>query len=113
MANRTFNICENWGLYCFDMKQTEKGIRLNCALNGKKKEDGSYSKGVNVGVFCAFPNENGEGGCDIEPDDYSGGYIDVWGGISASEYTDKDGVVRASLTIFADKVRKHDWGDNQ
>lgn len=106
MANeRTYNVCRNWGLFCFDMKETEKGVRLNCALNGKKKQDGSYEKGVNISVFCNFET------CDIPQDDYTKVYIDVDGGISASEYTDKDGNIRSSLTLFADRVRKHEWNN--
>lgn len=108
MANkneRSYNICKNWGLYCFDMKETQTGVRLNCALNGKKKEDGTYEKGVSIGVFCSFET------CDIIEDDYSKCFIDVDGGISVSEYTNKEGVVCSSMTIFADKVRKHEWNN--
>lgn len=103
--NRNYNVCTNWGLYCFDMKETQTGVRLNCAMNGKKKNDGTYEKGLSMGVFCSFET------CDIPEDDYSKCFIDVDGGFTISEYVGNDGIARPSITIFADKVRKHEWNN--
>ena len=100
---RNFNIVQNLGLFCFDFKVGEKGVSLNCALNGKKKEDGSYGKGVPVSVFASFDS------CDIPEDDYTKCYIDVDGGLAVNEWTDKDGNAHSNLMIWADKVRKHQW----
>lgn len=100
---RKYNIVKNWGLFCFDYKASEKGVQLNCALNGKKKEDGSYGKGVPVSVFAPFDS------CDIPEDDYTKCYIDVDGGVTVHEWTDKEGNLRSNLQIWADKVSKHNW----
>lgn len=103
---RTFNICKNWGLYCMEQTSVKDGIRLSCMLNGKKKEDGTYQKGMPLSVYC----KNGE--CNYDNSiDYSKSLIDVDGGITASEYKKKNGEIASSLTLFADKVRKHEWKD--
>lgn len=98
-----FNVCGNWGLKCFDMKAGEKGVTLNCVLNGKKKEDGTYTKGMSIRVWCSFEK------CDIPEDDYSNCYINVDGQISVSDYKKQDGTLVSQLTVFANKVRKKVW----
>lgn len=103
MTQRTFNICHNWRLFCIEMKETNGGVRLSCKLNGKKREDGTYPNGVSVSVMCLFET------CDIPEADYNKKYIDVDGGITISEYTNKDGETKSTLTLFADKVRIHEW----
>ena len=105
MANqRTFNICENWCLKCYEVVEITNGVRLSCALNPKKREDNTYGKGIRISVICSWQS------CDIPEDDYADAYVDVWGGIQATEYkSNKDNAYNTSLTIFADKVRKHVW----
>lgn len=55
--NKTYNICGNWGLKCFSQHIVSNnngvatGVILSCTLNGKKKQDGSYPKGIQVSVF--------------------------------------------------------------
>ena len=100
---RDFNICTRWCLYCIEVVQTENGLRFACMLNGKKRSDGTYGKGVPVSVICSWES------CDITQDDYNRCYIDVDGGITVSEYTIHSGESRSILTLFADKIRKHQW----
>ena len=104
---RDFNMCVNWGLYCTEMTtiQNGDGVRLSCMLNGKKKKDGTYPKGIPVSVICVFED------CSIEADDYASKYIDVCGGITVTEYTTQNGEKRSSLTLFADSVSIHTWND--
>lgn len=105
-VQRTFNICENWCLKCLEVTELPNGIRLSCALNPKKRDDNTYGKGVYISVICSWQS------CDIPEDDYTDAYIDVWGGIQVSEYlSKKDNEYHTSLTIFADKVRKHVWNN--
>ena len=35
MANN-FNICENWGLRCYEQKMTEKSVILKCSMNRRR-----------------------------------------------------------------------------
>ena len=106
-----FNVCENWGLRCFSMKDTQKndGVILNCGLNpAQKREDGSYGKALSVNVVCKFDT------CDIKEDDYSNKSISVWGRIQLSEYkSNKTGEYMPQLTIFADKVRETVFPDKK
>ena len=106
---RDFNMCLNWCLYCTEMItiQNGDGVRLSCILNGQKKQDGTYPKGVPVSVICIFED------CIIEPDDYAGKYVDVYGGITATEYSTQSGEKKSGLTLFADKVSVHNWNDKK
>ena len=109
MANEKnqFNKVENWGLKCFEFRENKSGnsVTLKCALNGKKKEDGTYPKPLYLDVLCQF------GSCDIPEDDYNNSYINVDGNISISDYKTKDGNVVMRPTIFATKVRKREFNN--
>ena len=103
MANGNFEIRNkvlSWNLKCFDMKVGDKGVTLNCSLNGKKNPDGSYPKGLPVRVFCSFES------CEIAEDDYNNTYVTVDGTFSVGEWTKQDGTKVPQYTIFADKVTK-------
>lgn len=98
----TFKV-ENWNLRVFQQKETDKGLTLNCSKSGKKKDDGTYEKGLSIKVFCSYDS------CDYDAslgDDASGSYISVDGNFATSEYTNKDGEVSVICTIFASAVRK-------
>ena len=98
MNNRTFNLCDNFGLYCMEQQMTANGVRLICMLNGKKKEDGTYPKGFKITVVCTFNT------CNIAPADYSKKFIDVYGGLTVTDYVDNGGNLRSQLVLFADSV---------
>ena len=99
-SNSNFNICENWGLRCFEQKATEKSVVLKCSMNKKDKETGEYTAPIYIDVVCPFST------CDIKEDDYVKSFVNVWGQFSTGEYTNKNGDKVATLTIFAKKVTK-------
>lgn len=104
MPKSNFNTCLNWGLFCFDFKEGDKGVTLNCCLNGQARQDGSYPRGIPIVVFCDYDK------CDIFKADYTKCYIDVDGHIVVSERINKETQTPYSyLTIFADKVRMKQW----
>ncbi len=107
---RTFNIAQNWTLKCFKQTMLEdkdsggyKGVRLSCALNGRKDKDGNYPKGIPVTVVCKFDS------CTIAEGDYENQLINVTGGVDVTGFKDKNtGEDRSSLTIYADEVTIHE-----
>lgn len=107
---RTFNIAQNWTLKCFKQTMLEdkenggyKGVRLSCALNGRKDKDGNYPKGIPVSVVCKFDS------CVIAEGDYENQLINVTGGIDVTGFKDKNtGEDRSSLTLYADEVTIHE-----
>ena len=82
-----------------------KSVTMQCSLNGRKKEDGTYGKSMYINVFL-------NGDCQWTPDDYSGKYIDVDGNFSISDYKSKDGKEGINYTIFANSVKEHIWENN-
>lgn len=108
--NKTYNICGNWGLKCFSQHIVSNnngvatGVILSCTLNGKKKQDGSYPKGIQVSVFCPL-----DGTCNIQECDYSNTLIDVNGTIGVREYTNKNNQFVSTLSIYASSVSIHEW----
>jgi hypothetical protein len=96
------NLVKAWQLRSFAQKTTAKGRMLSCAMNGRKKDDGTYEKSLNMSVFIG--ND-----CDVDAelgDDLSNKYITVDGRFAISEYESKDGTASVSITIFADKIVK-------
>lgn len=102
---RTFNLCKNWTLKCLEQQSNaeETIVRLSCILNGQKKSNGAYIKGLPVQVICRI------GECQIVEMNYEGKYISVCGGITVSEYTASDNTPKSILTLFADSVTLHKW----
>lgn len=98
--NNDYNLCVNWGLRCFEMKQTDKAVILKCSMSKKDKQTGEYSAPLYMDVYCAFDT------CDIKEDDYTKSSINVDGQISISTYTTKGGEARPNITIFATRVTK-------
>ncbi len=100
------NKVQNWYLKVFEVKtlSDENGnvncVLLNASKSGAKKSDGTYAKGMYITVRCKI------GECEIEETDYTNANVLVDGGFSVGEYTAKDGTVKQSYTIFADKVVK-------
>ena len=101
MANN-FNICENWGLRCYEQKMTEKSVILKCSMN-RKGDDGEYTAPIYIDVVCSIVGDNQ---CDIARDDYAKSFVDVWGRFSVGDYTNKNGDKIPTMTIFATKVAK-------
>ena len=109
--NKTYNICGNWGLKCFSQhivngnNGVATGVILSCTLNGKKRQDGSYPKGIQVSVFCPL-----DGTCNIQECDYSNTLIDVSGTIGVREYINKNtNQYVSTLSIYASSVSIHEW----
>ena len=109
---RTFNIAQNWTLKCFTQTMMEttkgsgeyKGVRLSCALNGRKDKNGNYPKGIPVTVVCMFDK------CAIAEGDYENQLINVTGGVEVTGYTNqKTGEIGSTLTIYADEVTLHEF----
>ena len=95
-----WNVCENWGLRCYEQKVADKSVTLKCTMN-KKKENGDYTKPLYIDVICVL------GKCDIEQDDYTKSYINVDGNFSADEFVSKQtGEAVATMKLFATKVTK-------
>ena len=110
MANQDYNICSNWGLRCYEQKVTEKSVILKCSMSHKNKKTNEYTSPIFIDVVCSFDK------CEIEQDDYAKSGINVWGQFSTSDYTDKNGEKRPTMTIFATKVTKQKsqsggWGN--
>lgn len=111
MANseNNYNICENWGLRCFEQRVNDKGtsVTLRCSMSRKTKntdQEGKpiYTQPVWIDVICMFAD------CDIPEDDYSKQFITVDGQFQVDEYTNKENVKVPSLKIWATKVRKYE-----
>lgn len=101
MANtQDFNICSNWGLRCYDMKEVEKGVVLKCSMSRKDKKTGEYTVPLYIDVVCMFDR------CEIQEDDYVKSFINVDGFFSVGEYETKSGNKVPSIAIFATKVTK-------
>lgn len=100
--NNSFNLCTNWGLWCFDQKVMDKAVILKCSMSRKNKETGEYSLPVYIDVYCDFDN------CEIkyEESGYTKSNINVDGQFSVSDYVNKDGDKVPTITIFATKVTK-------
>lgn len=113
-GEKTFNICGNWGLKCFtqqvhtDDSGEPQYVILGCSLNGKKKNDGTYPKGIQVSVYCPL-----DGTCDIVEQDHSNSIIDVDGTIGVKEYKKKNGELVSTLSIYASRVALHEWNNNR
>ena len=97
--NDVFNVCKNFGLYCYGIREFSKGITLKCSMSKKDKGTGKYTEPVFIDVVCLFDRT------DIPEDYYEKAFINVNGQFSAGEFTDKNNKKVASLTIFADMVR--------
>lgn len=104
MANnaQSFNVCTNWTLRCFEMKQTQKSVILKSSMSRKNKETGEYSAPVYIDVICPFES------CDIKEDNYAKSTINVDGSFSVSDYTNKEGKKVPQMVIFATKVTKYE-----
>ena len=102
MANQNeYNICKNWGLRCFQQKETSNAVILKCSMNHKDKKTGEYTAPVYIDVVCMFET------CEIQQDDYVNSYINVDGHFSTGEYQQKEtGKKIPTMSIFADKVTK-------
>lgn len=101
MANTmNFNVCENWGLRCYEQKVLDdKGlVILKCSMNRKDKETGEYTTPIYIDVICNLSS------CDIKSDDYAKKFVNVWGQFSVSDYTNKNGTKVPTMSIFATKV---------
>lgn len=92
---------ENWGLKCFSVKplKDNKGIYLDCAKNGKRKENGEYGKSMSVRVFCFYDR------CQMNAANYDGAYVSVSGTFALDEYTRQDGSTVPSPKIYASSIR--------
>lgn len=106
-SNQDFNVCTNWGLRCFDQKETEKSVVLKCSMNRKDKQTNEYTAPVYIDVVCQFDK------CEIAPDDYAKSFINVDGQFSTGEYTNKNGDKVPTMTIFATKVTKSEYSKNK
>lgn len=102
MANNKndFNLCNNWGLHCFEQKVLDNAVVLKCNMSRKIKDSNEYTAPVYIDVYCGFND------CEIEKDDYAKANINVDGQFSVGEYTDKNGNKKPTMTIFATKVTK-------
>lgn len=101
-ANVDYNVCTNWSLWCYDTKQTSKGLVLKCSMSSKRKNSPSekpeYTAPVFIDVFCGFED------CQIEPKEYASSRVHVDGKFTASDFTTTDGRVLTTMTIYATKV---------
>ena len=98
---RKYDLVQNWGLYCYEVKEIKGGVVLKCSKNKKKSPDSNeYTAPLFVDVMCMFDN------CEIAEDEYEKNRINVDGQLSIGEYTNKDGVTNPTITIFATKVTK-------
>lgn len=98
MANTPYNVCENWGLRCFEQKVTDKAVILKCSMNSKDKKTGEYTASIYIDVVCSFET------CEIAQDEYNGKFINVDGQFRAGGYVNKNGEKVATMSIFASKV---------
>ena len=99
-----FNRIVGFSLKCKEMVETEKSYIAKCFMSGKKKEDGSYAKGMFIDVVITADTEWEEG-------DLTGKYLNVDGNFSLGEYTTKAGETRVTYTIFAKKITEHTFED--
>ena len=95
-----YNQCVNWGLWCYDSKETSKGVVLKCTMSQKRKDSDGYTVPVYIDVFYN-PSD-----CEIEGNDTSIAKkrISVDGKFSVSEYTSKSGEKVPTMTIWATKI---------
>lgn len=100
------NVCTNFQLKCFEVKESDKGVTLRCTLGSRKKEDGTYSKGIRVSVWCGFNS------CSLAREDYKNAYISVNGTLNVQEYVSRNGTVGQNITIFATSVTKRHFANN-
>ena len=97
-----YNVCENWGLYCFEQRFLEgKGVVLKCSMNSKDKKTGKYSVPIYIDVVCLFDS------CDIAQDEYAKQNVNVWGTFKASSFVNQNTKEeQPQMTIYASKVVK-------
>lgn len=95
-----FNVCKNWSLYCFEVKERDKSLVLKCSMNRKKK-DGTYSKSIFVDVVAIA------GKTVINENDYQKARISVDGNFSVEDYVKGEETI-TKLVIYASEVRKVD-----
>lgn len=99
-GNRDYNLVKNFGLRCFRSKPmaNNSGYYLDCAMTGKRNEDGSWGKSLSVNVMCYFNR------CDMPNVDFAGANINVDGQFTISDYKKADGSTATGITIYADKI---------
>lgn len=106
---RNYNLVQNWGLRVYAVKQTQKGIMLNCTYTSRK-QDGSYTQPMYIRVFCGqnvqLPNIN------LEKQN-----ITVSGQFKLDDYVDRNNNTVNSYTIFATNIavrqgRQQNGGQN-
>lgn len=99
MDYKEMNKAVNWRLHVFEQKKTENAVVMNCSLSGKKKNDGTYGKAMNIRVVI---------GCNTKWDkiDYSGKNILVTGGFM-HDTRESDGKEYLSFTIFAETISEY------
>ena len=98
MDYKDFNRVANWKLHVFEQKKTDNAVVMNCSLAGRKKQDGTFDKSMNVRVVInadtVWPRV-----------DFSGKNIIVNGGFQ-HKWWEKDGKSGVEFTVFATEVRE-------
>ena len=96
----------NWLLKVKDQKKVEEtgNVRMNCLMNGQKKQDGSYCDGMWITVIIARTGDKATKW--DKPADYTGKYIEVSGNFTHGDW-EKDGKKGKNFTIFASEVKEH------
>lgn len=102
-SENNYNQCVNWGLWCYDSKETSKGVVLKCTMSQKRKNADGYTVPVYIDVFCTSAE------CEMDADENFESFvkkrINVDGQFGVSEYTSKNGEKTPTMTIWATKVK--------
>lgn len=100
-SRASYNRVESFNLRVFKVRQTRSGnLMLNCGFPGRKKEDGTYGKGLNGTVFLKT-----DGSVNIPNVDLTNKYISVNGNFSISEWTNQEGITLPRFQIWADSIK--------
>ncbi len=99
MGYKDTNKVTNWRLYVFEQKKTENAVIMNTSMSGRKKEDGTYDKGMNVKVVvCSTTN--------WPRVDFTGKVILVNGSFQ-HKWWEQNGRSGIDISVFADDVKEY------
>lgn len=105
MAEKTtFNKVNNFLLRVMEQKKTEKAVIMNCTKSGKKLEDGSWDKSLNVRVILNGNTDWEHKNLTYDKDKKNCILVD---GTFSHESWEKDGKSGFNFVIFADKVQTY------
>ena len=93
---KELNKVSKWRLYVYEQKKTENAVIMNCAMSGRKKEDGTFDKSLNIRVVVGSKT-------NWPRVDFTGKTILADGGFQ-HKWWEKDGKTGIDLTVFADSI---------